>query len=59
MEDPDVKKKLAKVPDVDKTGEPIWKIADAGSRNIPPQSARRKKTETMGNNQDEKDEDPE
>lgn len=28
MEDKDLKKKLAKIPDVDKNGDPIYKIAD-------------------------------
>jgi hypothetical protein len=32
MEDKDVKKKLRKVPDVDKTGEPIWKIENTGAK---------------------------
>jgi predicted small lipoprotein YifL len=29
MEDKELKKKLAKIPDVDKNGDPIYKIADA------------------------------
>ncbi len=28
MEDKELKKKLAKIPDVDKNGDPIYKIAD-------------------------------
>jgi hypothetical protein len=32
MEDPEVKKKLRKVPDVDKDGEPIWKIERGGGK---------------------------
>jgi hypothetical protein len=28
MEDKELKKKLAKIPDVDKNGDPIFKIAD-------------------------------
>lgn len=31
MEDKKLKKKLAKIPDVDKNGDPIFKIADLGS----------------------------
>ena len=31
MEDKEVKKKLRKVPDVDSTGEPIWKIEGGAS----------------------------
>jgi hypothetical protein len=31
-EDKEVKKKLGRVPDVDKDGEPIWKIAEAEGR---------------------------
>lgn len=30
MEDKELKKKLAKIPDADKNGEPIFKIADVG-----------------------------
>ncbi len=30
MEDKELKKKLAKIPDADKNGDPIFKIADAG-----------------------------
>ncbi|MCY7375525.1 MAG: hypothetical protein LH472_06090 [Pyrinomonadaceae bacterium] len=30
MEDKELKKKLAKIPDVDKNGDPIYKIADVG-----------------------------
>lgn len=30
MEDKKLKKKLAKIPDVDKNGDPIFKIADLG-----------------------------
>ncbi len=29
MEDKELKKKLAKIPDVDKNGDPIFKIAEA------------------------------
>ena len=65
MEDKDVKKKLAKVPDVDRDGEPIWKIEDADKRE---EERKRSKvplflSETpsaaQGNYQDEKDEAPE
>jgi len=31
MEDKELKKKLAKIPDVDKNGDPIFKIADIGT----------------------------
>ena len=65
MEDKELKKKLAKVPDVDKDGEPIWKIETSESR-----TAERKRSEVplflknnpssaQGNQQDEKDETPE
>ena len=30
MEDKELKKKLAKIPDADKNGDPIFKIADLG-----------------------------
>lgn len=33
MEDKKLKKKLAKIPDVDKNGDPIFKIADLGNPN--------------------------
>ena len=35
MEDKELKKKLAKIPDVDKNGDPIFKIADAGESRKP------------------------
>jgi hypothetical protein len=47
MEDKEVKKKLRKVPDVDETGEPIWKIdrtaakAEEKKRSKPPPSLRK------------------
>lgn len=31
MEDKDLKKKLAKIPDADENGDPIYKIADISS----------------------------
>jgi hypothetical protein len=33
MEDKELKKRLRKVPDVDSTGEPIWKIERAGGKS--------------------------
>lgn len=33
MEDKELKKKLAKIPDVDKNGDPIFKIADVGKQS--------------------------
>ena len=33
MEDKELKKKLAKIPDVDKNGDPIYKIADEKTLN--------------------------
>lgn len=33
MEDKELKKKLAKIPDVDKNGDPIFKIANLGDSN--------------------------
>lgn len=65
MEDKDVKKTLAKVPDVDRHGEPIWKIEEADKRE---EERKRSKvplflSETpsaaQGNYQDEKEEEPE
>lgn len=32
MEDKELKKKLAKIPDVDKNGDPIYKIDDAENK---------------------------
>lgn len=32
MEDKELKKKLRKIPDVDETGEPIWKIERNANR---------------------------
>jgi hypothetical protein len=32
VEDKELKKKLRRVPDLDPTGEPIWKIERAGSK---------------------------
>ena len=32
MEDKDVKRKLRRIPDVDKDGEPIWKIEGGGEK---------------------------
>ena len=33
MEDKEVKRKLRKIPDVDKDGEPIWKIERGTEKN--------------------------
>lgn len=33
MEDKELKKKLAKIPDADKNGDPIYKIADIETTN--------------------------
>ncbi len=35
MEDRELKKKLAKIPDVDKNGDPIYKIADVEKSSKP------------------------
>ena len=61
MEDKEVKKKLGKVPDVDKDGEPIWKIAESEARE---EQRKREKvpfflrdtpSAAQGNSQDEND----
>lgn len=44
MEDKELKKKLAKVPDVDKNGEPIYKI-DSDEQNDKPTGATQSKTD--------------
>lgn len=66
MEDKELKKKLKKVPDVDKDGEPIWKIEESAdriekkNRSKVPLFLKDKKTGAVqGNQQDEKDETPE
>ena len=65
MEDKELKKKLAKVPDVDKDGEPIWKIespeerTEKRNRADVPLFLRRNSSADKGNPQDEKDETPE
>ena len=65
MEDKEVKRKLARVPDVDKDGEPIWKIQspeeriEKRSRQDVPQFQKRGGSTDKGNPQDEKDETPE
>jgi len=65
MEDKEVKRKLAKVPDVDMDGEPIWKIEspeeriEKRSRDDVPLFLRRNSSTDKGNPQDEKDETPE
>lgn len=41
MEDKELKKKLAKIPDVDKNGDPIYKI-DMGDTKKKPDSPKRK-----------------
>lgn len=46
MEDKKLKKKLSKIPDADKNGEPIFKIADVKSSGKKPNSdARRAKNQ--------------
>ena len=65
MEDKEVKRKLAKVPDVDKDGEPIWKIESpeerVEKRNLEdvPLFLKRNSSTDKGNPQDEKDQTPE
>jgi hypothetical protein len=65
MEDKEVKKRLKKVPDVDKDGEPILKIESAGERREKSRRAkvplflRKSRSSAQGNQQDEKDETPE
>ena len=65
MEDKEVKRKLAKVPDVDKDGEPIWKIETPEerleNRNLEdvPLFLKRHSSSDKGNGRDEKDETPE
>jgi len=65
MEDKEVKRKLAKVPDVDKDGEPIWKIESpeerVEKRNLEdvPLFLKRNSSTDQGNPQDEKDQTPE
>ena len=62
MEDKELKKRLAKVPDVDKDGEPIWKIESPEERiekrklEDVPLFLRRHSSSDKGNPQDEKDE---
>jgi len=48
MEDKELKKKLAKIPDVDENGDPIYKIANAESsgNQSADQSRRDKKRES-------------
>jgi hypothetical protein len=53
MEDKELKKKLDKVPDVDKNGEPIYKIAEKAEE---PLFRRNSPNTAQGNAQDEKDE---
>ena len=65
MEDKEVKRKLAKVPDVDKDGEPIWKIEtpeerlEDRNREDVPLFLKRNSSTDKGNPMDEKDETPE
>jgi hypothetical protein len=65
MEDEEVKRRLAKVPDVDKDGEPIWKIespaerVEKRNREDVPLFLKRHSSSDKGNPQDEKDETPE
>jgi hypothetical protein len=35
MEDKELKKRLKKIPDVDKNGDPIYKIADLQAKKTP------------------------
>ena len=35
MEDKELKKRLKKIPDVDKNGDPIYKIADIQTKKAP------------------------
>lgn len=42
MEDKELKKKLAKIPDVDKNGDPIFKIADTAKPSEKKDSKREK-----------------
>ncbi len=62
MEDKELKKKLAKIPDVDKNGDPIYKIDTPGSRaekkrrSKVPLFLRKSPSAAQGNQQDEKDE---
>lgn len=41
MEDKELKKKLAKIPNADKNGDPIYKIADIKSKDTPQKSGKR------------------
>ena len=65
MEDKEVKRKLAKVPDVDKDGEPIWKIetpeerVENRNREEVPLFLKRNSSTDKGDPMDEKDETPE
>ena len=65
MEDKEVKRKLGKVPDVDKDGEPIWKIEtpeerlEDRNREDVPLFLKRNSSTDKGNPMDEKDETPE
>jgi hypothetical protein len=65
MEDKEVKKRLKKVPDVDKDGEPILKIESPGEldekrrRSKVPLFLRKSPSSPQGNEQDQKDETPE
>ena len=65
MEDKEVKRKLAKVPDVDKDGEPIWKIEtpeerlEDRNREDVPLFLKRNSSTDEGNPMDEKDQTPE
>ena len=42
IKDKNLKKKLDKVPDADKNGDPIYKIAGAGKESKPPKEKERK-----------------
>jgi hypothetical protein len=65
MEDKELKKKLAKVPDADEKGEPIFKIDGSAERegqqrrSKVPLFLKKNPSAAQGNAQDEKDETPE
>lgn len=42
MEDKKLKKKLDKIPDVDKNGDPIYKIADLGTSKEKPRETEKR-----------------
>lgn len=44
MEDKELKKQLKKIPDVDKNGDPIYKIDDAKNKSSKDKSAKKDKS---------------